>query len=121
MTVSPEFRAFAEELFAGLGPVQSKRMFSGLGLYLDDAMFGLVIDDVIYLKTDAELAKQYEAQGSEPFSYETKSGRRTLTSHYALPEAALDDPDLALEWARKSLIPAIAAAQERRRKKAKRT
>jgi len=97
MPVTDAFRAFATELFEGLGPVHTKRMFSGLGLYIDDA-----------------------AAGSSCFSYETKTGTRTLTSYYELPENAFDSPQEALEWARKSLIPAQAAALRRIAKKAKR-
>lgn len=119
MPVTDAFRAFAIELFQGLGPVSTKRMFSGLGLYIDDAMFGLVIDDVIYLKTDEALAAEFRAAGSSCFSYETKTGTRTLTSYYELPENAFDSPQEALEWARKSLIPARAAALRRIAKKAK--
>jgi len=121
MPVTDAFRAFTTELFDGLGPIGTKRMFGGLGLYLDDAMFGLVVDDVIYLKTDDALAEQFRAAGSSCFSYETRTGTKSLTSYYELPQGALDSPDDALEWAQKSLIPARTAATRRTQKKAKRS
>ncbi|MEM7176244.1 MAG: TfoX/Sxy family protein [Pseudomonadota bacterium] len=119
MAVSAEFAAFARDLFAGLGPVHLKRMFGGAGVYLDDAMFALIVDETLYMKADADLASLYANAGSEPFAYDTKSGPRTIHGLMRLPDAALDDPDEALAWARQSLVPAEAAAAEKREAKAR--
>ncbi len=121
MPVTHEFRDFARDLFSGLGQIGVKRMFGGVGLYSGKAMFGLIVDDVIYLKSDDTLRPAFEAEGSEPFSYETKSGKRGVMSFMQLPEAALDDPDLALDWAQKSMIPAVEAARAKAKKKAQTT
>lgn len=118
MPVSTEFRDFARDLFSGLGQIGVKRMFGGAGLYSGKAMFGLIVDDVIYLKSDDDLKPAFEAEGSEPFSYETKAGKRGVMSFMQLPEAALDDPELALEWAHRAMIPAQAAARAKAKKKA---
>ncbi|MFV2001469.1 MAG: TfoX/Sxy family protein, partial [Paracoccaceae bacterium] len=69
-------------------------------------------------KADADLSERYAKAGSRPFTYDTKTGVRTINGLMALPDAALDDPDEALEWARLSLVPARAAAEEKRRKSA---
>ena len=42
MAVSREWEAFVLEQLSGLGRVRAKRMFGGLGLYLDETFFGLV-------------------------------------------------------------------------------
>ena len=44
--------------------------------------------------------------------YTAPTGAREVRSLMSLPEAALDDPDEALRWARLSLAPARAAAAE---------
>ena len=121
MPVSHEYRDFARELFAGLGPISVKRMFGGAGLYQGSAMFGLIVDDEIYLKVDDDLRPAFEAEGSAPFSYETKAGKRGVMSYYQLPPAALDDPDLALGWAERALVPAREAARLKAEKKAKKS
>src|SRR3546814_15901309 len=72
MSASPEFVDFAQELFAPLGGVSIRRMFGGAGLYCRGLMFGLIHDDTIYLKADAETAKAFEARGCGPFTYEGK-------------------------------------------------
>ena len=119
MALSPEFAEHLRDLFQGLGPIQTRRMFGGAGVYLGEAMFALIVDDTLYMKADEELAAAYTAEGSEPFSYETRSGPRTLPGFMRLPDSALDDPDEALAWARRSLIPAELAAQKRAAQKRK--
>lgn len=111
-----EYRAFLRDLFAGVGPITIRRMFGGLGLWSGDAMFALVAGGTLYMKTDAALARAYAAEGSAPFTYEG-GGRRVEMSYWRLPESALDDPDEAAAWARRSLVPAEAAAAEKRAKK----
>ena len=119
MAVGPEFREHLCDLFGAIGPFQIKRMFGGAGLFLDDAMFALVVADTIYMKADAELAGAYAREGSEPFSYGTRGGPRTLSGFMRLPDSALDDPDEALGWAHRSLLPAQRAAAEKRAAKAR--
>lgn len=121
MAVSPEYLGYVRDLFADLGPVTTKRMFGGAGVYLDDAMFALIVDETLFMKADADLAAIYADEGSDPFVYDTKKGPRTINGLMRLPDSALDDPDEAVAWARKSLVPAEAAAAKRVKKSRKRT
>ena len=52
------FKEFLEELFAPIGGVTVRRMFGGLGIFKDGVMFALVVDDVLYLKADADDARR---------------------------------------------------------------
>lgn len=127
MAVDPDFRDHVLDLFAGLGPVTTGRMFSGLGLYVDgDVMFAMLSSDqIIYMKSDASTEQAFLDAGSEPFSYMRATGLREARSLMTLPETAHDDPDEALHWARLSLPPARAAAAAKRaakeRKKARKS
>lgn len=118
MAVSPEFTEHLRDLFGALGPLQIRRMFGGAGLFIDDAMFALVADETIYMKTDDALAAAYSVAGSEPFTY-SGSGKPIEMSYWRLPDSALDDPDEALDWARRSLVPAEQAAAQKRAAKAR--
>jgi DNA transformation protein len=113
MAVSEEEREHVRDLFAGLGRVEVRRMFGGAGVYLGDACFALLIDGEIFMRGDAALGADFEAAGSERWVYE--GGRRAVAMPYwRLPESALDDPEEAGAWARRSLIPAERAAAEKR-------
>lgn len=96
------------DLFAPVGPVSTRRMFGGIGVYRDGMMFALVADDVVYLKADRESGQALEQAGSEPFSYEGK-GRLVRTSYWRLPDEAHEDPDRLKEWAERALAAASAA------------
>ena len=121
--MSDSFHEFVRELFAGLGDVQIKRMFGGAGAYADGLMFALLADETIYIKTDDALKAALTEEGSGPFVWTPNKGPRAgesvEMSYWRLPEAALDDPELASEWAKKALAAARAKAKTKPNKKRK--
>jgi DNA transformation protein len=98
------------ELFSAFGPVSVRRMFSGAGLFAEGVMFALRIRDDIFLKVDAETIPSLQAEGSVPFAYETKKGRRVVNSLWRLPDRLLDDPEDLANFARAALKAAHRAA-----------
>ncbi|MEM0921842.1 MAG: TfoX/Sxy family protein [Pseudomonadota bacterium] len=116
MAISAGFTEFACDLFSGIGPVRVRRMFGGAGLYNGDAMFALLYDeDTIFLRGDAALGAELEELGCRRFVYDGKSAPVAMP-YWTLPEDALEDPELAAHWARRSLPIAEAAAREKRAK-----
>jgi DNA transformation protein and related proteins len=101
------FHAYVKELFAGMGRVEVKRMFGGAGGYAEGLMFLLLADDTIHIKVDDALKAELREEGSGPFVWQPKSGPRkgekVDLGYWRLPDAALDDPDMAAEWGRKAL------------------
>jgi DNA transformation protein and related proteins len=122
MASSKEFIEFLHEVFESFGPIQAKRMFGGYGIYHDGLMFGLVIDNQLYLKSDAENLVFFEAQGLGPFIYNMK-GKAVQLSYHQAPEAMLNERELAAQWARQSWDAALRAqaakAQQAERAKAR--
>ncbi len=45
-----EFVSYLVELMQSIGPVRAQAMFGGHGIFLEQLMFGLVADSVLYLK-----------------------------------------------------------------------
>ncbi|MFI4935469.1 MAG: TfoX/Sxy family protein [Caulobacterales bacterium] len=122
MSQSAAAMAFAQDLFSGMGPVEARRMFGGVGLFAGKAMFGLIDDDRIYLKTDAALKADLVAAGAVSWIYVEakgpKAGVPQETSYWSLPESAADDPEEACAWGRRALAvaEAIKAAGPKRRR-----
>jgi DNA transformation protein len=118
------FHDFVKELFAGMGPVQIKRMFGGAGVYADGVMFGLLDSDTIHIKANDDAMKNaLIAEGSGPFVWIPQNGPRKGEQidlgYWRLPDAALDDPDEAVRWGRKALALAKAKATAKPKRKAK--
>ena len=101
MAVSQEYLDYLADQLTGLGPVQSKRMFGGAGLYLDGFFFGLVADDVLYFKVDDTNKPDFIAAGTGPFRPFGKDSYEM--SYYEVPGDVLEDPDQMKEWAMKAL------------------
>ncbi len=108
-------RDFIIELFSEFGPVALRRMFSGYGVAADGVNFAMVLRDGLIFRVDEFAAAKYEAEGSRPFQYDTKSKTVVVKSYWHLPERLYDDPEELAVWARE----AVAAAQRAAAKKPK--
>ena len=98
-----------------IGPVRAKRMFGGHGIFLDDLMFALIADDVLYLKADKETENDFKTKDLDAFTYNKKN--KTLSmSYYQAPEEALEDNNEMQLWANKAYSAALRAASKKRKK-----
>ncbi len=104
MSVTDSDIAFAHELFEGLGEITHRKMMGGLTLYCDGQVFAILDQNATpYLKAKGAFAKEMEAAGSEIFSMTDKDGKTSSMGYWTLPSDAVDDPDLACDWARRAL------------------
>ena len=106
MAVSPQFKTFICDLFAGLGMINARSMFGGVGIYCDAVMFALVSDDALYIKVDEALKADLEVLGCGPFMVDfgkDDQGPRPMNGYWSMPQSALDDPDEACQWGQKAL------------------
>jgi DNA transformation protein len=104
MAITAEQIAFVEDLFSELGPVTTRKMFGGLGIYADGTIFALLMSDgALKLKGVGEMPAAYAAEGWAPWTYTRKDGATSSMPYWTLPEALLDDPEEACAWARRAL------------------
>jgi len=96
-----EFVEYLSEVFAPFGPIQTRKMFGGHGIYHDGVMFGLVADDTLYLKADASTEKLFTDRDLPAFEYD-KAGKAMKMSYYTAPEEIYDDPEEATQWAKRA-------------------
>ena len=100
MTMSPDFRDYLIDQLESFGPVAAKRMFGGGGLFRDGVMFGLIADDVLYLKADEQNQADFEDRGMGPFTYEKKNRKQPVKmSYWECPPDVLEDPEELRQWA----------------------
>lgn len=91
-----------QDLLSDLGRVEARAMFGGYGVYCEDRIFAIIVDDRLYFKVDDSNRKTFENAGSKPFSYLAKKKRVSL-SYWEVPTEILEDRSEVLDWARASL------------------
>ena len=71
MVASDSFAEFLREQLAPLGRVTLRRMFGKTGVFCDGVMFGMVTDNMLYLRVDDDNREAFEeARSSPPLNYE---------------------------------------------------
>lgn len=103
MAVSDEFLNYVLDQLSSWGQVSARRMFGGAGLYRHGRMFGLIADNVVYLKVDDTNRDDFLKAGSSPFNPYPDKGKTTVMSYYEIPPEVLEDPDELSQWAQRSL------------------
>jgi DNA transformation protein len=96
--------------------VTIRRMFSGFGISADGTNFALALRSGLYFRADEQNIPQFEAEGSQPFSYQTRTKTVTVASYWQLPARLYDDPEDLTGWARAALAAAQRAALRKRPK-----
>lgn len=105
-------------LFESLGRVKSRSMFGGFGIFVDDTMFALVVQDKLHIRADDHCAEIYRSKGLEPYIYK-KRGFPVITKYFALPEDYWDNPNDILQEAKQALL--VAKKERESQAKAKPT
>jgi DNA transformation protein len=109
-------RDFLIDLFADFGPVTIRKMFSGFGISADGTNFALALRAGLYFRADDQTIPQFEAEGSQPFQYQTRVKTVTVNSYWQLPARLFDDSEELAGWARAALAAAQRAALRKRPK-----
>jgi DNA transformation protein len=98
MSASPGFADHLREHLAGLGGLSLRRLFGSTGVFSHGVMFGLVKDDVLFLRVDAANQADFAAEGGEPFRY-MRAGKVAALAYWSAPERLLDEPEELRRWA----------------------
>ncbi len=102
MAVSNDFIEYILDQFSSWGEVTVRKMFGGAGLYLDGDIFGIVANDVAYLKVDDTNRDKFIAAGSGPLK--PFPDKPTTLSYFEIPPEVLENPEELIEWAEESLF-----------------
>lgn len=109
-----EFAAYVTDLLQAIGPVTHRRMFGGFGIFLEGLMFGLIADNVFYLKVDDENRERFEELDLPAFTYH-KQGKPMQLSYRQAPEEALENAEIMAQWGNLAYGAALRAARRKGR------
>jgi DNA transformation protein len=102
MAVSDEFVDYVIEQLSSWGDVSVRRMFGGAGVYREGTMFGVIAEDVAYLKVDDSNRDDFVRAGSAPFEPYPEKIKTTVRTYFEIPADVLEDPDELAKWAKRS-------------------
>jgi DNA transformation protein len=100
------FIDYMTETLGPLGTVRSKRMFGGVGVYINELFCAIIVDDCLYFKGDDDNAAEFAAVACAPFTYQ-KEGVSYAMRYYRVPDEAMDEPEQIRHWARLGLAAAL--------------
>ena len=89
---------FLHEVLESFGPITTRKIFGGYGIYHQGLIFGLVADDELYLKVDKVSIAEFVGAGLPAFEYD-KNGKIMKMLYHKAPEEIYDDFKLAVYWA----------------------
>ncbi|HJY36683.1 MAG TPA: TfoX/Sxy family protein [Steroidobacteraceae bacterium] len=110
MRVKSELANYVEEQLAFLGRISTKSIFGGIGIFVDERLLGIVMDEKVYLHTDASNLRAYQDRGMPQFKPYPNAFDLT-TDHHQVPAEIVDDPVLLKQWGEQALAAAIEAAK----------
>ena len=115
MVASDSFAEFLREQLAPLGRVTTRRMFGKTGVFCGGVMFGMVTDNMLYLRVDDHNRAAFkEAESFPPLNYQ-KKGRTIDLAFWHAPERLWDEPDELVTWAQLAQAAARRVAAKRGR------
>jgi DNA transformation protein len=115
MALSAGLREYLFDVLAPLGKIETRSFFGTDGIKVDGAMVGFVLDDKIYLRTDAQSRTSYMDEGGEAFTFEM-NGETVVTSYYTIPDRLHDESDELLSWVRIARAAALEAPSAKKRR-----
>jgi len=101
MPRSREFVEFVLEQLALFGRAQARAMFGGFGIYRDQRIFAIIVNDQLYFRTDTATRGEYEARGLEPFTYVLR-GKPVTMPYFEAPAEVFEEPEAMQRWAQRA-------------------
>jgi DNA transformation protein and related proteins len=110
MRVKSNLADYVTEQLAFLGRISTKAIFGGVGIFVDERLLGIVMDDKVYLHTDVSNLDAYTSRGMPQFKPYPNAFDLT-TDHHQVPAEILQDPPQLKDWGRLALAAAVESAR----------
>lgn len=109
MPTTPEYRDYILDQLNAIHPVNDRKMFGGVGIFIDVGMFALITsDDVFHFKIDDTNRSDYENAGMPQFA---------RMPYYQVPAEVLESQEELRVWMEKAMEVAREAAKKKKKKK----
>lgn len=106
MSRRSEFVEFVTEQMSFVGGLRVRAMFGGYGVYRDDRIFAIIVDDRLYFKADPITRAEFEAKGLSPFTYVAR-GKSVTMQYFEAPPEVFEEPGTMRSWVQKAYGAAV--------------
>ncbi|PMN65428.1 TfoX/Sxy family DNA transformation protein [Enterovibrio norvegicus] len=103
------------KFFECLGTIKSRSMFGGFGVFCDQTMFALVVNDRLHLRAGQQNEREFKRLSMQPYIYK-KRGFPVVTKYYSVPDDWWEQTDTMMDFAKQAL--AIARDDQEEKKTA---
>src|SRR5687768_10099859 len=110
MVMKSSLATYVTENLAFLGQISNRNIFGAIGIYVEERLLGIVIDETLYLHTGPSNQQDYLSRGMAQFKPYPNAFDLT-TDHHRVPEEIVEDPQQLKAWGERSLTAAIEAAK----------
>ena len=104
MAVSEDYLDYVMDQLAAFGKVEAKKMFGGIGFFMEGTMFAMIGYGKFRMRVDESNQQDYEECGMEPV-YGAK--KKIGLPYWEVPVEILEDHIQLKAWATKALDAAI--------------
>jgi DNA transformation protein and related proteins len=112
MQVKSGLAAYVTQELAFLGRISNRAIFGGVGIFIDERLLGIVIDETLYLHTDKSNLEDYLTRGMAQFKPYPNAFNLT-TDHHQVPLDVLQNAELLKLWGERALTAAIESARHK--------
>ena len=104
MSKQNQYLMYVMEKLQPHGPIRSRAMFGGYGIYYNDVIFAVIVKDELYFRIDDLTKRDYEESFNyKPFVYDGM--KKTVTMpYYTLPKKMLSINQILAGWIKKRHI-----------------
>jgi DNA transformation protein len=101
------------------GPITSRAMFGGYGIYYEKAMFACIVENELYFRINPEIESFFDEYRSKQFVYIYPDGKSIKLPYKTLPEVILNDENQLRQWILRSYQVALQAKLKKQTKSKK--
>jgi DNA transformation protein and related proteins len=98
------------EQLAFLGRISARSIFGAIGIFIEDRLLGIVMNEALYLHTGHTNRDDYLSRGMPQFKPYPNAFDLTTDHHRVPPDVLADDAQLQ-QWGERALKAAIEAAK----------
>lgn len=112
MRVKSSLATYVTEQLSFLGRISNRSIFGGVGIFIDERLLGIVINDQLYLHTNESNLSEFVSRGMEQFKPYPNAFNLT-TDHHRVPVEIIEEPELLKQWGERALRAAIEASRKK--------